>query len=260
MRPLNAFLLLLAVGLGLLLLLTAYQFNRISDRIVDLSDRLDALEDIPQQFVHAPSEYPELAVGVDGFGNVVGGPLSEAAADEVLEQQAEEARTERMLNQLALHGFSAYESARVSEIELAALAEYEELSLQNHASVQQELSQLMRNTMALIRAEVGDFAYEAYLRSKDLATSVEVKSVANNSQGKLFGLKVGDQIERYNGERVYDVLELNRLVFGSLAPASKNIELVYSREGSQIRRQIKAGAIGIHALPVTHQQFFNAYQ
>lgn len=262
MRPLNAFLLLLAVSLGLLLLLTAYQFSRISERMIDLSDRLAALENTPQQFVDAPNKHQEPANNVNGSMDVVDVALSSEAANpgKALEQQPEEARTERMLDQLALHGFSAYESARVREIELAALAEYDELRLQNHASVQQELSQLMRNTMALVRTEVGDFAYEAYLRSKGLATSVEVKSVANNSQGKLFGLKVGDQIERYNGERVYDVLDLNRLVFGGSTPSSKNIELVFSREGTQIRRQIKAGAIGIHALPVTHQQFFNAYQ
>lgn len=94
-----------------------------------------------------------------------------------------------------------------------------------------------------LREKLGDDYYERYLEANGLPTSVGVNSVLGNSPGANAGLKAGDRILSYGGDRVYNIRELNGLTV--LGKEGTSVLIEVERDGSPVQLTVPRGPIGI---------------
>lgn len=165
--------------------------------------------------------------------------LEQRQADSLASQQPD-----YRLQQLIDSGFSREEAARIVQIESEEL--YRRLQAQydrrreNAASTQGQFSNINP-----IRAELGDQNYQRYLETNGWPTSVLIGSVINGSPGESAGLRAGDNVLSYAGERVFNVNEINNLTIQGQVGESVLIEV--ERNGESVQLTIPRGPIGINA-------------
>lgn len=94
-----------------------------------------------------------------------------------------------------------------------------------------------------IKSELGEEGYEKYLQANDRPTSVRVDDIIEQSPAAMAGLKPGDEIISYNGERVYSIQDLNNsTVQGELG---EPVVLTVKRDGVETRVSMERGPLGI---------------
>jgi len=96
---------------------------------------------------------------------------------------------------------------------------------------------------AALRAEIGDAAYEQYLEANFRSTSVSVSSVLESSPGQRAGLQPGDEIVSYNGNRVFDVSDLNQQTM--LGEPGESVVVDIMRDGMPMQVVMPRGPIGV---------------
>jgi hypothetical protein len=94
-----------------------------------------------------------------------------------------------------------------------------------------------------LRAEMGDADYERYLEASDRPTSISVSSVIESSPAQTAGLRPGDEIVRYDGERVFSMTDLTRQTMEGEAGESVIIEV--TRDGTLMQVVLPRGPVGI---------------
>jgi len=94
-----------------------------------------------------------------------------------------------------------------------------------------------------LRAELGDSDYERYLQAMGRPTSVGIQSVLASSPGERAGLKPGDEVVAYNGQRVFDLRDLNSLTFEGTAGESVTVSV--RRDGQTVNLTLPRGPLGI---------------
>jgi hypothetical protein len=94
-----------------------------------------------------------------------------------------------------------------------------------------------------LRAELGDTDYERYLTALGRPTSVPVQSVLASSPAERSGLKPGDEVVAYDGQRVFDMRELNQLTLEGTAGESVTVSV--RRDGQTIQLTMPRGPLGI---------------
>ena len=94
-----------------------------------------------------------------------------------------------------------------------------------------------------LRTELGDADYERYLTAFNRPTSVSVQSVLASSPAERVGLKPGDEIVGYGGQRVFDVRDLNALTLEGTAGESVVVEV--RRNGLPLQLVLPRGPLGI---------------
>jgi hypothetical protein len=99
--------------------------------------------------------------------------------------------------------------------------------------------------LARLRSELGDAEYAKYLDARGRPISVGVRQVVENSQAEFAGVKSGDEIVAYNGQRVFDMNELAALI--QQAEAGESVPLEMIRDGRLIQVYVDAGPIGINS-------------
>src|SRR5690606_19032594 len=65
-----------------------------------------------------------------------------------------------------------------------------------------------------LRYEIGDDAYEKYLRTLDRPVDIPVRVVSPGSIADAVGLRPGDRIRRYDNKRLFNLGELDGLTMG----------------------------------------------
>lgn len=95
----------------------------------------------------------------------------------------------------------------------------------------------------ILRDSIGDEAYERYLESQGQPTSVQVMQVLSGSPGAVVGLEPGDQIARYNGERIFSISDLRQLTMQGSPGEDVVIDIV--RDGITMQLTVPAGPIGV---------------
>jgi C-terminal processing protease CtpA/Prc len=95
----------------------------------------------------------------------------------------------------------------------------------------------------VLRDELGDADYERYLVANDRSTSVSVSSVIESSPAQSAGLLPGDEIVRYDGERVFSMTDLTRQAIDGTA--GQNIVVDIMRDGTPMQVVMPRGPIGI---------------
>ena len=110
-----------------------------------------------------------------------------------------------------------------------------EYSLANETQIQTSRERL--------RESLGDDSYERYLEANNAPTSASVNSVIQNSPGFNAGLQSGDQITHYDGERVFNLRDVNQLTLEGSEGESILIEVI--RDGEPVQIALPRGPIGI---------------
>ncbi|MEM6514174.1 MAG: PDZ domain-containing protein [Pseudomonadota bacterium] len=151
-----------------------------------------------------------------------------------------EARADFLVDQ----GFSAdraqYIASRESELR------YEMLQAQWEArrnGEDMDWRSSVQNVDLALRADLGTSEYEQYLQANNRPTSITVNGVLQSSPAETAGLQSGDQITHYNGERVYSVWDINRLVENY--DGSSPIVVEVDRGGVPMQVSLPPGPIGI---------------
>ncbi len=94
-----------------------------------------------------------------------------------------------------------------------------------------------------LRDELGDDNYERYLAASGRPTSVSVSSVLGSSPAQAAGLKAGDIITRYDGNRVFSMTEINLASMNGQAGESVAVDIL--RDGIAMQVAIPRGPLGI---------------
>jgi hypothetical protein len=129
------------------------------------------------------------------------------------------------------------------EVEMAALrAQY---AARQSGATPQEIASI--TPLALLRSELGDTEYAKYLEARDRTTSIGVREVLKSSPAATAGLKPGDEIVGYNGQRVFDMGDLAALAHQARAGTTVPLEVI--RDGQSFLVHVEAGPIGISVSP-----------
>ncbi|MCH8334662.1 MAG: PDZ domain-containing protein [Proteobacteria bacterium] len=94
-----------------------------------------------------------------------------------------------------------------------------------------------------LRQELGDADYERYLAANNRSTSVTISSVIDSSPAQSAGLQPGDEIVRYDGERVFSMTDLTRQTMDGIA--GQNVVVDIMRGGTSMQIVIPRGPVGI---------------
>ncbi|MFT6407428.1 MAG: C-terminal processing protease CtpA/Prc [Arenicella sp.] len=190
-------------------------------------------------------------------------PAPGAAADQSQEvepetrQQAwqrvrQQRRAERLASQqpsyrqqqLVKAGFAQEEAARIVQIEseesLRQLQRQYDNRRQQAASTNNQLANINP-----IRSELGEQNYERYLEANGWPTSASIGAVIGGSPGESAGLRAGDNVLSYAGERVFNLSEINNLTIQGAVGESVLIEV--ERDGESVQLTIPRGPIGINS-------------
>lgn len=103
--------------------------------------------------------------------------------------------------------------------------------------------ELMMNRDAAFRDEIGEADFERYLEATGRSTAIAVGSVMDASPAQAAGLRPGDEIVRYAGQRVYDIGDLNRLTLEGRAGETVYVEVL--RDGMPMQLALPRGPVGI---------------
>lgn len=94
-----------------------------------------------------------------------------------------------------------------------------------------------------LRQELGDADFERYLIANNRSTSITVSSVIESSPAQSAGLQPGDEIVRYDGERVFSMSDLTRQTMDGAA--GQNVVVDIMRNGNPMQIVMPRGPVGI---------------
>lgn len=94
-----------------------------------------------------------------------------------------------------------------------------------------------------LRNELGDTDYARYLEANNRATSVSISSVIESSPAAAAGLLPGDEIVRYDGQRVFSMTELTQQTMNGTS--GENVAVDIMRDGIQMQVVMPRGPFGI---------------
>jgi hypothetical protein len=99
------------------------------------------------------------------------------------------------------------------------------------------------NPQSILRAEMGDEAYARYLEAQGQPTAIRITRVLSGSPGNSAGLQAGDELVSYNGERVFNVMELRN---GTMqGQTGEDVVIEIERDGVRMQLTLPRGPIGI---------------
>jgi len=94
-----------------------------------------------------------------------------------------------------------------------------------------------------LRAEIGDIEYEQYLAANGRPTTVQITSVMESSPGQVAGIRPGDQITSYDGQRIFSTMELTQQTMQGVQGDSVVVGIV--RDGVPMQIVLPRGPIGV---------------
>jgi len=172
------------------------------------------------------------------------------AQREAIQRYRDERRAERLARQqpgyrqqqLVSAGFAQEEAERIVQIESEeSLRELQAQYDFRRQRVEQNDSRF--NNSNPIREELGEQNYERYLQANGLPTTARVGSVIGGSPGENAGLRAGDEVISYAGERVFNLREINNLTV--LGEVGESVLIEVERDGEPVQLTIPRGPIGI---------------
>jgi len=151
-----------------------------------------------------------------------------------------EGRAERLVGAGIEPGLASWIVQREEELQMESLrARYEAGQSGNPADFYRDRSP----TTNALREELGDTDYERYLSANGRSTSVGIGSVIGSSPAQQAGLRPGDDIVSYGGQRVFTMTDIN---LASLdGPAGQNVVVDIVRDGIPMQVVLPRGPLGI---------------
>jgi PDZ domain-containing protein len=96
---------------------------------------------------------------------------------------------------------------------------------------------------ATLRTELGDQDYERYLAATGRPTGINILGVLASSPAERAGLQRRDEIFAYDGQRVFNVQELNELALGGTSGEPVVVDV--RRNGENLRIVLPRGPVGV---------------
>lgn len=152
---------------------------------------------------------------------------------------------DRRIAGLVENGYSEDEAKRLLKLE--SDAQFEVLRTLYEARRNGESLGPFTNSLSAqtaLRAAIGDTEYERFLVAQGQRTNVQIASVLDGAPGSKAGLRPGDEIISYNGERTFSMMDLRELAMGGDAGESAIIEI--ERDGIRMQLSIPRGPIGMN--------------
>lgn len=147
---------------------------------------------------------------------------------------------EKQLTALIDAGFNEAQAERVIELETKM---YQDLINTRFSGAPFRARELLSEGQKAIRQELGDDQYELYLETNGRPTRVPIAAIAEDSAGAQAGLKVGDEIVNYDGERIFSLFDLQESTQEGTAGQTVIVDVL--RDGSTVSLAIPRGQIGI---------------
>jgi C-terminal processing protease CtpA/Prc len=94
-----------------------------------------------------------------------------------------------------------------------------------------------------LQAELGEAGYERYLTANGRPTTIGIGNVLANSPAQEAGLQPGDQIVRYDGERVFSMMDMAGRIMQN--EAEGNVVIDIERNGMPMQLVIPRGPLGV---------------
>lgn len=155
-------------------------------------------------------------------------------------RNSQEGRVERLVTRGIEHSLATWIVRREEELQMEALtARYEAGQRGSPADFYRD--QLSPSN--ILRDELGDENYERYLAANGRPTSVAVSSVLGSSPAQAAGMKAGDVIVRYDGNRVFSMTDINLTSMKGQAGESVAVDIL--RDGIAMQVVIPRGPLGI---------------
>jgi hypothetical protein len=92
-----------------------------------------------------------------------------------------------------------------------------------------------------LREELGEADYERYLDANNRSTNVSVSSVIESSPAQVAGLQPGDEIFRYDGQRVFSMTDLTRQTM--VGEPGQNVVVDVMRNGNLVQVVMPRGPV-----------------
>jgi len=151
---------------------------------------------------------------------------------------------ERRVATLIEGGFSDQEARRAlqleSEASFKAMQRAWEAQRNGEAN---DVMDAMSDPQSILRAEMGDDTYARYLAAQGQPTAIRITQVLGGSPGNNAGLQAGDELVSYNGERVFNVMELRN---GTMqGQPGEDVVIEIERDGVRMQLTLPRGPIGI---------------
>lgn len=146
---------------------------------------------------------------------------------------------------LVKNGYSEDEAQRLLKVE--ADAQFEVMQAVYEARRNGESLNLFSNSLnaqSTLRSRIGDAEYERFLIAQGERTNVQIASVLDGAPGGKAGLRPGDEIISYNGERTFSMTDLRELTMGGETGENAIIEI--DRDGVRMQLSIPRGPIGMN--------------
>ncbi|GAB1261254.1 PDZ domain-containing protein [Aurantivibrio plasticivorans] len=221
--------------------------DKRDDAIAVLEERVAVLERELRDIKERPPAPLARRTSLNSIGDENGDEAELAADDEESTvdslSQSERQKLERA-QRLSEAGFAAdqVEQILVRERELQIANLHETWSRRRAAFLEspEEFDVIANNAL---RRELGDADYERYLEANGRATSVPVARLFEGSAAALAGLQTGDRIIGFDGQRTFNLRELNRVSVQGEKGETVLIEVL--RDGARLQFAVERGPLGI---------------
>ncbi len=99
------------------------------------------------------------------------------------------------------------------------------------------------NAQAAFRENLGDADYEKYLQARGGESTITVREVIGSSPANRAGLRPGDRILSYGGDRVFNMFELKSKAFAG--NPGEDVVVDIERDGQRMQLVLPRGPMGI---------------
>jgi hypothetical protein len=203
----------------------------LQEEVLYLTDALDSLVDTTDNGSEGPS---------DETSERMQEATLDARRERFARRNSPEGRIEQMIQAGIDPGLASWIIQREEELQMADLrARYEA----GQSGDPLEFYRLQTAAGNTLRDELGDASYERYLVANGRPISVSVSSVIGSSPAQAAGVRPGDEITSYNGERVFSMTDINLASMDGTA--GENVILDIVREGVPMQVVIPRGPLGI---------------
>jgi hypothetical protein len=225
----------------------------VAERVAALekavSDERAARQLLQEEVFYLTSELERL--GDTGGADTVRGEDAGATAPETSQpamsraearqrRNSPEGRIEALIEAGFLPSQAEAITRREQELQMAALQQRFDAERSGEPVDWRENRTLTSDTL---REELGDADYERYLAANGRSTRISVSSVIESSPAQTAGLRPGDEIVNYDGQRVFSMTDLNRQAMGGEPGETVVVDVM--REGNLVQVAMPRGPLGI---------------
>ncbi len=220
--------------------------NRLAALETAVSDERQARQLLQEEVFYLTSELEILADlqipsrVEDSSSESRGEDSRDSRREEIRRRNSREGRAEQLVAAGFLPSQADWILQREQELQMAALQD--RFDAERSGEPIDWMANRNQSADAL-REELGDADYERYLEANNRSTNVAVSSVIESSPAQVAGLQPGDEIYRYDGQRVFSMTDLTRQTM--VGEPGQNVAVDVMRNGNLIQVVMPRGPVGI---------------